>query len=121
MQIHAGGLIVLRHGENGVAERLARFLNANSHPFRTLDLSQSVPAQLLAEEKGVQESDLPAVVSAKGTLKQPPLRALAEKLGISDDVRQGVTWDVAVVGAGPSGLATAVYAASEGASNTRPR
>jgi thioredoxin reductase (NADPH) len=47
-------------------------------------------------------------------LKRPELRSLADKLGISEDIPDGVIWDVLVVGAGPAGLATAVYAASEG-------
>jgi len=74
----------------------------------------SSAARTLAEERGVQDSELPAVVSAEWVLKSPELRTLANKLGISENIREGTTWDVLVVGAGPAGLATAVYAASEG-------
>jgi thioredoxin reductase (NADPH) len=114
MKIHAGGLALIQNNENGDTEKLARFLNANSYPFQVVDIQQSPSAQRLAEERGLQSSDLPAVLSSKWALKRPELRALADKLGISDDIRDGVTWDVLVVGAGPAGLATAVYTASEG-------
>lgn len=114
VQIGVGGLAVIADGEVGNSERLARFLTANSYPFRLIDLHQSSEARSIAQEKSLREGDLPAVVSGKWILRRPELRALADKLGISEDVREGSTWDVLVVGAGPAGLATAVYAASEG-------
>jgi thioredoxin reductase (NADPH) len=114
VQIGVGGLVVVADGESGDSEKLARFLTANSYPFRFLDICQSSETLSNAQERGLQEADLPAVISRKWMLKRPQLRALADKLGISEDVREGVTWDVLVVGAGPAGLATAVYAASEG-------
>lgn len=114
MKIQVGGLTLIRSTENGDTEKLTRFLNANSYPVRTVDIQQSPAAQRLAEERGLQASDLPAVLGAKWTLARPGLRVLADKLGISDDIRDSATWDVLVVGAGPAGLATAVYTASEG-------
>jgi thioredoxin reductase (NADPH) len=114
VQIGVGGLAVVADGQSGDSERLARFLTANSYPFRLIDSQQSAEARLLAQERSLRENDFPAVISPKWTLKRPGLRALADKLGISEDVREGITWDVLVVGAGPAGLATAVYAASEG-------
>jgi len=54
------------------------------------------------------------VIGGKWKLPHPSLCALADKLGISEEVREGITWDVLVVGAGPAGLATAVYTSSEG-------
>jgi thioredoxin reductase (NADPH) len=114
MQIRAGGLTLLGHADSGPVEKLARFLNANAYPYRLADPAQCSAVQSLMVEKGLQESDLPAVLSAKWMLKRPELPALAQKLGLADDVREGITWDLLVVGAGPAGLATAVYAASEG-------
>jgi thioredoxin reductase (NADPH) len=114
VQIGAGGLAIVANGENGDSERLARFLSANSYPFRLIDLHRSSEVCALAQETGIQEGDFPLVIGAKWMLKRPELRQLADKLGISEDVREGITWDVLVVGAGPAGLATAVYAASEG-------
>jgi thioredoxin reductase (NADPH) len=114
VQIGVGGLAIVANGESGDSESLARFLTANSYPFRLIDLQQSPEVCTLAQEKGIQKGDFPLVISAKWMLKRPELCALADKLGISEDVREGITWDVLVVGAGPAGLAAAVYAASEG-------
>src|SRR5215469_234926 len=114
VQIGVGGLAIIANGQSGDSERLARFLTANSYPFRMIDLHQSPEARTFTQEKCIQEGDFPLVINAKWMLKRPELRPLADKLGISEDVREGITWDVLVVGAGPAGLATAVYAASEG-------
>jgi thioredoxin reductase (NADPH) len=114
VQIGVGGLTLLTNGETGESEKLERFLAANSFPFRALDFQQSPEARSLAQQKQLLCSDLPAVVAGKWVCSRPELRVLADKLGLSEDVREGITWDVLVVGAGPAGLATAVYAASEG-------
>ena len=114
VQIGVGGLALITDGENGDTDKLARFLTANSFPFRTVDFQQSPEARFLAQEKDLLRTDLPTVIAGKSVLKRPDLRTLADKLGISEDVREGITWDVLVVGAGPAGLATTVYAASEG-------
>ena len=114
VQRGAGGLALLGDSDNGETARLTRFLAANSYPFRTFDPKISSAARSLADERGVQDSELPAVVGGKWLLKRPELRTLANKLGISENIRAGTTWDVLVIGAGPAGLATAVYAASEG-------
>jgi thioredoxin reductase (NADPH) len=114
VQRGAGGLALIGHGDDGETARLTGFLTANSYPFRAFDPRTSSAARALAEERGVQDSELPAVLAAKWVLKRPELRTLANKLGISANIRGGTTWDVLVVGAGPAGLATAVYAASEG-------
>lgn len=114
MQIRASDLTVISDGDAGGADRIARFLNANSYPFRTVDVRHSSEAMLLVDERGLKDVDFPAVVNTRWTLRRPDLRTVADKLGISEDIREGVTWDVLVVGAGPAGLASAVYAASEG-------
>jgi len=114
IQSGAGGLALLGDADSGEMARLVRFLTANSYPFRTFDPKISSAARDLADERGIQDSELPAVICGKWHLKRPELRILAQKLGISESIRAGSTWDVLVVGAGPAGLATAVYAASEG-------
>jgi thioredoxin reductase (NADPH) len=114
VQSRAGGLVLLGREGSGELAKLAGFLTANSYPFRVVDPHQSSAARAIADQRGVQDLSLPAVLGVKWTLERPDLRTLADKLGISENVREGVTWDVLVVGAGPAGLATAVYAASEG-------
>ena len=114
VQVGVGGLALMADGAGAGSEKLARFLTANSYPFRVIDTQRSSEGQAVVQERGLQDADLPAVISQKWMLKHPDPRALANKLGMSEDVREGITWDVLVVGAGPAGLATAVYAASEG-------
>ena len=114
VQRGAGGLALLGDADSGETAKVIRFLTANSYPFRAFDPKKSSAARSLAEERGLQDSELPAVVSGKWFLKRPELRTLASKLGISENIRVGTTWDVLIAGAGPAGLATAVYAASEG-------
>ncbi len=114
VQMGVGGLNVIADAGGSGSEKLARFLTANTYPFHVVHARSSSEARAFVQERSLQETDLPAVVSGKWMLKRPELRALATKLGISEDVREGTTWDVVVVGAGPAGLATAVYAASEG-------
>jgi thioredoxin reductase (NADPH) len=114
VQLGAGGLALVVDGESGEAGRLARFLTANMYPFRLIDLHELSEASSIAEKTELKEVDLPAVISARWTIKRPELRTLADRLGISEDLPEGNTWDVLVVGSGPAGLSSAVYAASEG-------
>ena len=82
VQIGAGGLVLIADGNSSDAEKLARFLEANSYPFRSIDTKRPSEAQAIAQERGLQDADLPAVISGKWMLKRPELRALASKLGI---------------------------------------
>jgi thioredoxin reductase (NADPH) len=79
-----------------------------------IDLHEPSEASSIAQKAELQEADLPAIISANWTLKRPELRTLADKLGISEELPDGIAWDVLVVGSGPAGLSSAVYAASEG-------
>ena len=104
---------VLR-GSTGDAEltRLQRFFVRNYYPHRIEELSKE---KLPGNEN--EESELPAVILADGrVLVRPTITALADEFGITELPQSGTLYDVTVVGAGPSGLAAAVYAASEGLS-----
>ncbi len=105
---------VLLRGCTGDAEliRLQRFFVRNYFPHRVEELSQ---ADAPAASNG--HSELPAVVLSDGrVLVRPTITALADELGITEFPDSQTIYDVTVVGAGPSGLAAAVYAASEGLS-----
>jgi len=105
--------IVLR-GCAGDAEltRLQRFFVRNYYPHRIEELSQDKFPPVDGEN-----SELPAVALSDGrVLVRPTITALADELGITELPDSQTTYDVTVVGAGPSGLAAAVYAASEGLS-----
>lgn len=105
--------IVLR-GCAGDAEltRLQRFFIRNYYPHRI----EEIPKGDVTGE-GNHDAELPAVVLADGrVLVHPAITALADELGITELPDPQTIYDVAVVGAGPAGLAAAVYAASEGLS-----
>jgi thioredoxin reductase (NADPH) len=104
--------IVLGHRWNGACTELRRFLDRNEIRFRWLQ--PDVPAD--AEQWGAlpDEGDYPAIRAENGkTLVRPQLRRVAELLGIPTEP-EAAEYDTVIVGAGPAGLAAAVYGASEG-------
>ncbi|MFO1091298.1 MAG: FAD-dependent oxidoreductase [Hyphomicrobiales bacterium] len=97
--------------------RLQDFLGRGGWPSLVLDASKDEEGRTLVERTGVLANELPLVVCPSGDiLKRPTDEALAICLGIIPSIDPMQRYDVAVVGAGPAGLATAVYAASEGLS-----
>jgi thioredoxin reductase (NADPH) len=108
------GVVLMGHANDAESTELQRFLIRNSYPHRIVE----VPA----EEVSLPDNDLsdhvsmlPAVILSDGrTLHRPTITQLADELGITELPDPEMIYDVAVVGAGPSGLAAAVYAASEG-------
>jgi thioredoxin reductase (NADPH) len=112
----AGPLIIGRAGHADVL-RLAGFLSRNGQPHQTLDPDTDSCAKSLLERVDVEPSQLPIVLCASGTLLRNPSEVeLARCLGLVRPIDPTLVYDVAVVGAGPAGLAAAVYAASEGLS-----
>lgn len=111
------GPVIVGRADDGDVIRLQGFLNRNGHPHYTLDPDQDPEAQVLLERFHVGEADLPIVVCPGGEfLRNPTERELARCMGLVGALETDRVYDVAVVGAGPAGLATAVYAASEGLS-----
>ena len=112
----AGGPILI--GTTGMPDlvRLESFCARNGTPKTVLDPATDDVARALIERFGVSEDDLPIAVCPNGeVLRNPTDRALAHCPGL-DTIDTDTTFDVAIVGAGPAGLAAAVYAASEGLS-----
>lgn len=98
------------------SHQIKDFLGRNQVPYRWLDLDRSHHGLTLLEERGLSEAELPVVVLADGTaLADPEVDELAERLGMHLHADTDY-YDLAVVGAGPAGLAAAVYGASEGLS-----
>ena len=91
------------------------FLAKNLIPYRWLDLARDPDARVLMEAAGVDISELPALFFDDGTgvLRNPESRQVAERLGLPLSAAFDV-YDLVIVGAGPAGLAAAVYGASEG-------
>jgi len=96
------------------SHELKDFLSGFMVGYQWLDFEKDVEAKQLLEASGYQPDDLPVVVFADGqSLAQPSPAAVAARLGIPNAAKQAL-YDVVVVGAGPAGLAAAVYGASEG-------
>jgi thioredoxin reductase (NADPH) len=107
----SSGVVLQGHAGDAEMTHLQSFFVRNMYPHRIDEL----PGQ--GKEEVGDESALPAVVLADGrVLPRPTIMELADELGITELPDSEITYDVAVVGAGPSGLAAAVYAASEGLS-----
>jgi thioredoxin reductase (NADPH) len=112
----AGSVLVGRPGAPDLV-RLQGFLSRNSYPYTVLDANDEAEGHALIERLGVQPHELPIMVCPNGSLLKRPTDAEAGAcLGLIPDLDPEKIYDVAVVGAGPAGLATAVYAASEGLS-----
>jgi len=110
-----GGLVIFGSHRSAHALTLREFLARNAQPAAYFDIDQHEAARPLMERFGITPDDIPAVVTPGGTvLKKPSNRAVADAMGISPDNLNGRQFDLAVVGAGPAGLAAAVYGASEG-------
>ncbi|MYM25018.1 FAD-dependent oxidoreductase [Duganella sp. FT135W] len=115
MSDQTGGVVVFGQRDSQETLILRHFLNRNGTPSAYFEADADDDARALMERFGVQLQDIPAVVTISGeVLRRPTLRQVADGIGISPDSIDGRLFDVVVVGAGPAGLAAAVYAASEG-------
>jgi thioredoxin reductase (NADPH) len=112
-----GGPIIIGRRGNGDVLRLQGFLSRNGHPHQSLDPEVDAEARVLIERFHIDPSQLPMVLCVGGQmLRNPTELELGRCLGLVAPVDPDRVFDVAIVGAGPAGLATAVYAASEGLS-----
>ena len=117
LEAGVGGPIILGRPENGDVLRLEGFLRRNGHPHQLLNPETDSSAKALLERFHVDSGQLPIVLCPGGQLlRNPDENELARCLGLVRPIDPDRLYDVAVVGAGPAGLATAVYAASEGLS-----
>lgn len=113
-----GGPVLIGAASSGEVARLRNFLSRNGIPHLLLDPASDHDAQAFIERYAPRPEDLPLVVCPDGSvLRNPTESVLAKCIGMLD-AADGAdrVYDVAVAGAGPAGLATAVYAASEGLS-----
>jgi thioredoxin reductase (NADPH) len=117
--IEDGGVGSVLIGKPGTPElvRLEGFLGRNGYPYTVLDASDDADGRAVVERFGVLPDELPLMVCPNGTvLKRPTDAEAGVILGITPELDPERVFDVAVVGAGPAGLAAAVYGASEGLS-----
>jgi thioredoxin reductase (NADPH) len=112
-----GGPVLIGALKSPDVTRLSTFLERNGIPFRVVDPDADSDASLLVERYAPKPGELPIVALPGGTvLKNPTKQELARALGLVVANFRSEPYDVAIVGAGPAGLATAVYGASEGLS-----
>jgi thioredoxin reductase (NADPH) len=117
LETGSGGPIIVGRADNGNVLRLQIFLRRNGQPQQLLDPDIDPEAKALIERFHVDPGQLPIVLCPSGQLLRNPTEdELARCIGLVGQIDPNRIYDVAVVGAGPAGLAAAVYAASEGLS-----
>jgi thioredoxin reductase (NADPH) len=111
-----GTLAVLGSQHSARTLELREFLSRNGHPHTYIDLDRDQASQQLLDRFDVKPSEIPVVVcnAGRNVLRNPSIQKLADCLGFNIITHPKDIRDVIIVGAGPAGLAAAVYAASEG-------
>ncbi len=113
----AGGPLLIGAAASRDVVRLEDFLRRNGHPHRLLDPAVEATASEVVARLSPSPSELPLVICPSGDiLRNPSESALAHALGLLRGQLVRSAYDVAIVGCGPAGLSTAVYAASDGLS-----
>jgi thioredoxin reductase (NADPH) len=114
LQAGATGPVLIGHPRSAGVMRLQGFLDRNGYPHHVLDIEEDHDAAALHQQYGAAASEALAVCPDGSVLLDPSETELARCIGMVDSIDHDELFDVVVVGAGPAGLATAVYAASEG-------
>jgi thioredoxin reductase (NADPH) len=110
----ASGPVIIGPPQSADVLRLLNFLQRNGQPHHVADAADDAEAAELRSQYGVRPEQTLVVCPNGSVLVDPSEQALARCIGMLDTQAHDELFDVAVVGAGPAGLATAVYAASEG-------
>jgi len=117
LETGAGGPVIVGQAESGDVLRLENFLRRNGHPHQTLNAATDPEAKALIERFHVDSGQLPIVLCPGGQLlRNPGEDELARCIGLVGPIDPDRIYDVVIIGAGPAGLAAAVYAGSEGLS-----
>jgi thioredoxin reductase (NADPH) len=110
-----GNVVLMGSRHSARTLQLREFLSRNGHPYTYVDLDADQGSQVLLDRFHVNPSEIPVVIcNGRDVLKRPSIQALANCLGLNVSIDQKEIRDVLIVGAGPAGLAAAVYASSEG-------
>jgi thioredoxin reductase (NADPH) len=110
-----GDVVLVGSAHSADTLRLKEFLMRNGHPYAYMDLERDAEVEQLFRTFGVAASEIPVVICGGTTvLRNPSNREISERLGFNELIDRTHVRDVVIIGAGPSGLAAAVYGASEG-------
>ena len=110
-----GDVVVIGSAHSAGTLRVKEFLARNGHPFHYVDLDRDREAQELLDRFHVGITDIPVLICrGDAVLRNPTNLQIADCLGFNEEIDQTRVNDLVVVGAGPAGLAAAVYGASEG-------
>jgi thioredoxin reductase (NADPH) len=110
-----GDVVLMGSNHCSATLRVKEFLMRNGHPYSYVDLDRDADIQDLLDRFHISASDVPVLICrGEVVLRNPTNQQIAECLGFNDAIDQSQIRDVLIVGAGPAGLAAAVYAASEG-------
>jgi thioredoxin reductase (NADPH) len=110
-----GDVMLIGSTHSAETNRIRDFLTRNEHPFQYVDLDREAVVQDLLDRFHVAISDIPVLIChGEKPLRNPSNAEIAKCLGFNESIDQIHVRDVVVIGAGPAGLAAAVYAASEG-------
>src|SRR5690349_20222759 len=112
-----GDAVLIGSSHSSDTMRLREFLTRNGHPHHYLDIETDPTVHAILEQFGIPVTDIPVLICrGEQALRNPTNAEAAACFGFNDEIDQGEVCDLIVVGAGPSGLAAAVYGASEGLS-----
>ena len=112
---HLGDVVVIGSAHCAGTLRVKEFLTRNGHPFHYVDLDRDHEAQELLDRFHVGVADIPVLICrGDAVLRNPTNSRIAECLGFNEEIDDTRVSDLLIVGAGPAGLAAAVYGASEG-------
>lgn len=110
-----GDALLVGSSHSAATLRIRAFLTRNNHPFKYVDLDRDADVRDLLDRFSVGSADLPVLICrGEAVLKNPSNETIADRLGFNERIDAAHLRDVVIVGAGPAGLAAAVYAASEG-------
>jgi thioredoxin reductase (NADPH) len=110
-----GNVAIIGSRHSADSMRLREFLGRNGHPYTFVDLDADPSAQEVLDRLAVRIDEVPVVIcNVQTVLRNPSTMDLAKCLGLNDGIDHSLVRDLIIVGAGPAGLAAAVYAASEG-------
>ena len=112
---HLGDVVVIGSAHCAGTLRVKDFLTRNGHPFQYIDLDRDREAQDLLDRFQIGVADIPVLICrGDAVLRNPTNSRIADCLGFNEEIDDTRVSDLVIVGAGPAGLAAAVYGASEG-------